>query len=204
MIDLLPALLASLLSLLASVGVGLSLQRHRLVMTEMLGMMTGMTIGMMTGIVVGYFVGAATDMFWSNLAGILAGVVLGVLFGQMGGLMGMMDGGMAGVMGGMMGAMLGVMLQYNVVYIWVTAIVLMALQLAALAGLSRLVTNTLALVLETDPVCRMKVDPRTPLRAVYASRTYYFCAPSCKHLFNKDPERYLNAPVGVTMTEPAR
>ncbi len=198
MIDLVPALLVSVLLLAASVSVGLFLLRYQASMAEMLGMMTGMTLGMMTGFSVGFFIGAASDMFTSNLAGIIVGVGLGVAFGRMGGLMGVMDGGMGGMMGGMMGAMLGVMLQYSQSYIWITGIVLAALQLASLVGLTRLVQSNVALMLEVDPVCKMKVNPRTALNSTYQGSSYYFCAPSCKHLFSKDPERYLSSATGVT------
>ncbi|MGC9018554.1 MAG: YHS domain-containing protein [Candidatus Bipolaricaulaceae bacterium] len=45
---------------------------------------------------------------------------------------------------------------------------------------------------EIDPVCGMEVDPaKAPAKAEYEGRTYYFCAPSCKAAFEKDPERYL-------------
>jgi YHS domain-containing protein len=198
-IDLVPALLVSLVLLAASISVGVYLMRYKDNITEMLGMMTGMTLGMMTGFSVGFFIGAASDMFISNLVGIAVGVTLGVTFGRVGGLMGMMDGGMGGMMGGMMGAMLGVMLQFGQSYIWITGAVLAALQLAALAGLVRLVQSNITLMLEIDPVCKMKVNPRTALSATYQGRSYYFCAPSCKHLFGKDPERYLNATTGVAM-----
>lgn len=43
-----------------------------------------------------------------------------------------------------------------------------------------------------DPVCGMEVDPNTaPAKLEYKGRTFYFCAPGCKALFEKDPEKYL-------------
>jgi YHS domain-containing protein len=43
-----------------------------------------------------------------------------------------------------------------------------------------------------DPVCLMDVDPATAKHWVdYAGRRVYFCAPSCKRLFTKDPAAYL-------------
>jgi len=43
-----------------------------------------------------------------------------------------------------------------------------------------------------DPVCFMDVDPATAKHFVeYQGRTIYFCAPSCKRLFVKDPAAYL-------------
>lgn len=46
--------------------------------------------------------------------------------------------------------------------------------------------------LETDLVCDMKVDPQTSLQYSYEGKTYYFCAPSCKRSFAKNPEAYIN------------
>jgi len=46
--------------------------------------------------------------------------------------------------------------------------------------------------MEKDPVCRMEVDPRTARwTSEHKGVTYYFCAPGCKAVFDKDPERYL-------------
>ncbi len=43
-----------------------------------------------------------------------------------------------------------------------------------------------------DPVCKMKVDPKTAAaKAEYKGQTYYFCAPGCKAAFERDPEKYL-------------
>jgi YHS domain-containing protein len=43
-----------------------------------------------------------------------------------------------------------------------------------------------------DPVCFMDVDPATAKHWVeYRGRTVYFCAPSCKRLFQRDPAAYL-------------
>ncbi len=45
-----------------------------------------------------------------------------------------------------------------------------------------------------DPVCYMLVEIATArYQAVYADRTYYFCAPGCKRSFEKDPLKYLSA-----------
>ncbi|HSD65759.1 MAG TPA: efflux RND transporter periplasmic adaptor subunit, partial [Vicinamibacteria bacterium] len=44
---------------------------------------------------------------------------------------------------------------------------------------------------EKDPICGMTVDPAEAKAAgrtsTYGGRTYYFCAPSCKGTFDKDP-----------------
>lgn len=43
-----------------------------------------------------------------------------------------------------------------------------------------------------DPVCKMDVDEaNAKYTAEYRGRTYYFCAPGCKKLFERDPEAYL-------------
>jgi YHS domain-containing protein len=43
-----------------------------------------------------------------------------------------------------------------------------------------------------DPVCLMDVDPTTAKHFTeYQERTIYFCAPSCKRLFLKNPAAYL-------------
>jgi YHS domain-containing protein len=42
-----------------------------------------------------------------------------------------------------------------------------------------------------DPVCKMKVDEKTAkLKSEYGGKTYYFCAPSCKATFEKNPVKY--------------
>lgn len=46
--------------------------------------------------------------------------------------------------------------------------------------------------LVTDPVCGMKIDPKTAAgKSVYAGKTYYFCSKNEKAEFDKDPETYL-------------
>ena len=43
-----------------------------------------------------------------------------------------------------------------------------------------------------DPVCGMNVDEKTAAgTAVYKGKTYYFCNPSCKARFEKEPEQYV-------------
>lgn len=43
-----------------------------------------------------------------------------------------------------------------------------------------------------DPVCLMDVDPATArYKLEYQGRTIYFCAPSCKKAFERDPAAYL-------------
>jgi YHS domain-containing protein len=107
--------------------------------------------------------------------------------------MGMMDGGMGGMMGGMMGAMLGVMMQYlyNGRAIPITGVFMSAIYLVSMIALVRLVRQSAAVSREIDPVCKMRVDPRTSLQYIYRDQTYYFCAPACQRSFAKTPEAYL-------------
>ncbi|MEJ2347246.1 MAG: XdhC family protein [Gammaproteobacteria bacterium] len=45
-----------------------------------------------------------------------------------------------------------------------------------------------------DPVCGMTVDTATAEhRSEYQGRSYFFCCAHCKHSFDKEPERYLEA-----------
>ncbi|WP_083809315.1 YHS domain-containing protein [Archaeoglobus veneficus] len=50
-----------------------------------------------------------------------------------------------------------------------------------------------------DPVCGMEVDEKTAkFKTEYKGKTYYFCAPGCKYMFEKNPEKYLKeGPVGM-------
>ncbi|MGD1055268.1 MAG: YHS domain-containing protein [Nitrososphaerales archaeon] len=42
-----------------------------------------------------------------------------------------------------------------------------------------------------DPICGMTVDEKTAkYKSQHEGRTFYFCAPSCKVTFDKDPRRY--------------
>lgn len=46
--------------------------------------------------------------------------------------------------------------------------------------------------MEIDPVCKMKVDPKTARHTSdYKGKKYYFCAPGCKKAFEAEPEKYL-------------
>lgn len=45
---------------------------------------------------------------------------------------------------------------------------------------------------ETDPVCKMKVDPKTAeWKMEWAGKTYYFCAAGCKETFAADPSKFV-------------
>jgi len=42
-----------------------------------------------------------------------------------------------------------------------------------------------------DPVCGMMVDEKkAKLKSDYNGKTYYFCAPTCKATFDKDPAKF--------------
>lgn len=48
-----------------------------------------------------------------------------------------------------------------------------------------------------DPVCGMKVDPKTAAgKSEYEGNTYYFCSPGCKKSFDKDPSKFLGSDRG--------
>ncbi len=195
MLNLTVAISAGIIVLLISVGAGLYLLRYKYCIGSMMGMMVGMTQGMMTGIAVGFFIGAATDMFISNLVGVIIGLIFGVIFGRVGGLMGMMDGGMGGMMGGMMGAMLGVMLQYSYdgMAVPITGILVGVIYIISMISLVILVIRWAASQLEIDPVCKMKVDGnRCKITSDYKGKIYYFCAPECKTVFDRNPGKFLD------------
>jgi Cu+-exporting ATPase len=44
-----------------------------------------------------------------------------------------------------------------------------------------------------DPVCGMFITPESAIGNLeFNGQVYYFCAPSCKRSFEKNPEKYLN------------
>ena len=54
---------------------------------------------------------------------------------------------------------------------------------------------------EIDPVCGMRVDPKSAAgSAVHKGHTYYFCAPQCLQKFKADPDRYLALPHPSALT----
>ena len=47
-------------------------------------------------------------------------------------------------------------------------------------------------MVEIDPVCGMKVDPKkTRYKTLYKGRIYYFCSYHCLKKFEENPEYYL-------------
>jgi YHS domain-containing protein len=46
------------------------------------------------------------------------------------------------------------------------------------------------------PVCDMEVDPVSAPRSVYHDKTYYFCMPAHKDVFDKAPEQFLDSSDG--------
>jgi YHS domain-containing protein len=48
-----------------------------------------------------------------------------------------------------------------------------------------------------DPICGMMVDEKkAKFKSDYNGKTYYFCAPSCKATFDKDPAKYASGSGG--------
>ncbi len=42
-----------------------------------------------------------------------------------------------------------------------------------------------------DPVCGMQVNEETAqVKTIHQERIYYFCSALCKHLFEREPEKY--------------
>ena len=41
-----------------------------------------------------------------------------------------------------------------------------------------------------DPVCKMTVDEKAPLKSTNAGQTYLFCSASCKAKFDKEPGKF--------------
>jgi len=45
-----------------------------------------------------------------------------------------------------------------------------------------------------DPVCNMKVSEETVAeKSTYKGKAYYFCSALCKQLFDREPEKYVQA-----------
>jgi YHS domain-containing protein len=43
-----------------------------------------------------------------------------------------------------------------------------------------------------DPVCSMDVDEKTAKYvSEYKGKKYFFCAPGCKAMFERDPEQFI-------------
>ncbi|MFQ6061292.1 MAG: YHS domain-containing protein [Thermoplasmata archaeon] len=43
-----------------------------------------------------------------------------------------------------------------------------------------------------DVVCGMEVDEETAQwKSEHMGRTYYFCAPGCKRIFDENPQKYI-------------
>ena len=50
-----------------------------------------------------------------------------------------------------------------------------------------------------DPICGMMVDEKkAKFKSDYNGKTYYFCAPTCKATFDKDPAKYSKGSAGAT------
>ncbi|PJB68435.1 MAG: YHS domain-containing protein [Anaerolineae bacterium CG_4_9_14_3_um_filter_57_17] len=45
-----------------------------------------------------------------------------------------------------------------------------------------------------DPVCGMAVNPQNAAASIkYKGQTYYFCSALCTIMFEREPEKYVNA-----------
>ena len=52
-----------------------------------------------------------------------------------------------------------------------------------------------------DPVCGMEVTADTAAASLeYGPKTYYFCSPGCRTLFEMDPEKYVSHAAGESHT----
>ncbi|MBA3302931.1 MAG: hypothetical protein H0U26_03545 [Acidimicrobiia bacterium] len=96
--------------------------------------MAAMMAAMGTGLSVGYAGGMVWDLGWANLAGMLVGTTHGLVMGRRYGPMAALEGAGGGVMGGMMGAMLAIMLLYFPGSLALTAVLMLALQVALSIG----------------------------------------------------------------------
>jgi len=48
-----------------------------------------------------------------------------------------------------------------------------------------------------DLVCGMDVNEKTAqYKTTYKGKTYYFCAPGCKKMFEENPEKYVGGSAG--------
>ena len=41
-----------------------------------------------------------------------------------------------------------------------------------------------------DPVCGMEVDEKSSIKFLVGGKEFYFCCPSCKSRFDKDPSKF--------------
>lgn len=49
-----------------------------------------------------------------------------------------------------------------------------------------------------DPVCGMQIDPKHAAgSSEYQGQTYYFCSGGCKAAFDKEPQKYVQAPTSA-------
>ena len=47
---------------------------------------------------------------------------------------------------------------------------------------------------QKDPVCGMKVDPKTTkFKSEFKGKTYYFCSEQCKKTFDQTPEDFVES-----------
>lgn len=75
---------------------------------------------------------------------------------------------------------------------FLTILLASALSSAAMAQTSAKKDEHAQMKEVSDPVCGMKVDPKTAAaKAEYKGKTYYFCSPDEKVTFEKNPEKFV-------------
>lgn len=47
------------------------------------------------------------------------------------------------------------------------------------------------MLISTDPVCGMPVDPKGAIRVDHEGTSYGFCDPACAEIFREDPVRWV-------------
>lgn len=45
--------------------------------------------------------------------------------------------------------------------------------------------------MKKDPVCGMQVDEKKSDKYSYKGKSYYFCSPTCKWAFTKNPKQFI-------------
>ena len=121
----------------------------------MVACMAAMMAAMGTGLTIGYATGMVWDLGWANLVGLLSGATHGLVMGRRYGPMAALEGAGGGAMGGMMGAMLAIMLLYFPGSLALTALLMLALQVALSIGGVYLVAAAAGAVGASGPLHRV-------------------------------------------------
>ncbi len=63
---------------------------------------------------------------------------------------------------------------------------------AARLSINEIKRDTTEVKMAKDPVCNMDVDEgKAKHVSEYKGKKYYFCAPGCKAMFDRDPEKFI-------------